>query len=76
MENKNRPDWWSVANQKYILDAVQNLKERLLAIETKVDDDKLGNIKNIVESQNPKGNTKIWFQDFQWRITGNMPTAS
>ena len=38
-------------NQKYILDAVQNLNKSFLSIETKVDDDKLGNINNIVETQ-------------------------
>ena len=38
-------------NQNYILDAVKNLNERLVAIEEKVEDEKLMDLKNIVERQ-------------------------
>ena len=39
-------------NQKYILDAVKNLNKRLVAIEEKMDDDKIKDLKDILESQN------------------------
>ena len=47
--------FWSnkrvVGNQTHILNAVQNLNERLLAIEEKVDDEKLNDLKDITETQ-------------------------
>ena len=38
-------------NQNHILEAVRNLNERLEAIERKVDDDKMNDLKDILESQ-------------------------
>ena len=38
-------------NQNYILDSVQNLNVRLEALEEKIDDDKMKDLKDILESQ-------------------------
>ena len=53
MKNENIKDQVDevLENQNYILDAVKNLNERLVAIEEKVEDEKLMDLKNIVESQ-------------------------
>ena len=38
-------------NQNIILEAIQNLNERVKAIEDRVDDDKINDLKSIIESQ-------------------------
>ena len=38
-------------NQNFILDAVKNLNERLEAIEKKMDDESINDMKDILESQ-------------------------
>ena len=40
-----------ISNQKYILDAVKNLNERLLEVEERLDDEKMKDIKDIIEGQ-------------------------
>ena len=40
-----------LTNQDIILEAVKNLNERVEVIENKVDDDKLNDLKDIIESQ-------------------------
>ena len=40
-----------MTNQDIILEAVKNLNERVEVIENKVDDDKLNDLKDIIESQ-------------------------
>ena len=40
-----------ISNQKYILDAVKNLNERLLEVEERLDDEKMKDIKEIIEGQ-------------------------
>ena len=38
-------------NQSYILDALANLNERVIAIEVKIDDSKIDDIKEVIDGQ-------------------------
>ena len=38
-------------NQNHILEAIQNLNERLVVVEEKLNDDHVDEVKNIVETQ-------------------------
>ena len=40
-----------ISNQKYLLNTVKNLDERLLEVEKRLDDDKVKEIRNIIEGQ-------------------------